>query len=620
MSAIIGILSQKHAIEKSMLSQMQQVLLHRGNDDTGAEVLTMMRCHYPYIGVVFNQRYSKGVKESHMPYWNDAQDVMIAYDGEIYNSDELKTEDAQTDAEILMNLYLTLGLEGMIKQLDGTWAMTIVDLRLSKIFIIRDRLGEKPLYVYQKDDLLLFASEYKAFYCHPEFKAVLNKNAVSEYFVFRYACGETTFLQNVINLAAGHYLEISDKGVQKIQYYHLPQSSDNHQTKEANRVQLKKLIHKSVESRLAGTVGVQLSGGVDSSYVCAAVRDITGKPFDTYSVTFEGAQEDESKYVDYVNKQLGLISHKFDCKPSDFLRSWEIATWHYESPMNHEGTLPLYDLNKMASERVTAMLCGDGPDESMGGYPIFNRIDRFYREFHGLRWRGVQLKAWLKGKPHFSSREEHYISLHQFIKDEYVRQLRPHTYKQDIKHAFAKRMEILNQFRKNDPIHRLANFDLATFGADCAMRTEKMAMASGVTIRSPFLNTQLQEFLLTVPPQYLSDYTKPYFKSTKILLKELCAEAFGDAFAYRYKVGLGVPNHEIFADPQVREYVEKELMPSIKRRGIVNYDFVQKIWQLPLYDKRNYDLYLLQVMWVVFAFEVWAKMYIDMSPLDAINK
>ena len=177
----------------------------------------------------------------------------------------------------------------------------------------------------------------------------------------------------------------------------------------------------------------------------------------------------------------------------------------------------------------------------------------------------------------------------------------------------------MNGFRKNDPIHKLANYDLATYGVECAMRTEKMAMAHGLTIRSPFLSTELQEFLLTVPSHYLTDYKEPFIKSTKILLKELCAETFGDAFTYRPKCGLGVPNHEIFANPEVRKYIDEQLMPSIKKRQIVDFDYIQSIWKLPLQDKSTYDPYLLQVMWVVFSFEVWAKMYIDDTPLSEID-
>ena len=615
MSAIAGILSiNQHLISRDILLHMQRVLSHRGNDDRGEILLNLKNNSFNYCGLSSCVRFSKNTQNAHQPISNNENNVTLIFDGELYQDNPNQI----SDAEYILQLYLTHGIGNMFNHMRGTWALCIVDQRTDKVYVARDKMGEKPLYIYNTPELLMFASEYKAFYCHPQFKAVINQEAVSEYFVFRYACGETTFVDNVINLAPGHYLEISGEGVKKVQYYSLPKSISNNKDKVYNRNKLRELLHKSIQERLGGTdnVGVQLSGGVDSSYICAITKQILQQPFNTYSVTFNGYDEDESKYIDYVNESLELTPNKFNCKPIEFLNSWLKSTWHFEAPMNHEGTLPLYDLNKMASEKVTAILCGDGPDESMGGYPIFKRLDCFYREWFGLRWLGVKLKAILNSKHHFNSREEHFISLHQFIKDEYVKRLRPDSYKRDIKTAFSNRKEIMNRYRKNDPIHKLANYDLMTYGVECAMRTEKMAMAHGLTIRSPFLSTELQEFLLTVPSCYLTDYKEPFIKSTKILLKELCAEALGNAFTYRPKCGLGVPNHEIFANPEVRKYIDEQLMPTIKTRNIVNYNYIQQIWQLPLQDKSTYDPYLLQVMWVVFSFEVWAKMYIDNSPID----
>lgn len=617
MSAIAGILSlDKHMVSNDILQHMQRVLSHRGKDDCGEILLNLNGNRYNYCGLTSCVRFSKNTSTAHQPIRNKENDVVLVFDGELYQ----ETPNQISDAEHILQLYLTHGIDNMFDHMRGTWALCIVDLRTDTVYIARDKMGEKPLYIYSTPDLFMFASEYKAFYSHSSFKPVINQEAVSEYFVFRYACGETTFLENVINLAPGHYLEISASGQKKVKYYNLPKSVSNNRDRDYNRNKLRELLYKSIKERLIGNtnVGVQLSGGVDSSYICAVTKELLQQPFNTYSVTFDGYDEDESKYIDYVNESLDLIPNKFNCRPIDFLNSWLKSTWHFEAPMNHEGTLPLYDLNKIVSEKDAVVLCGDGPDESMGGYPIFKRLDCFYREWFGLRWFGVKIKALLNGKHHFNSREEHFISLHQFIKDDYVKRLRPNSYKQDIKTAFRNRKMIMNGFRNNDPIHKLANYDLATYGVECAMRTEKMAMAHGLTIRSPFLSTELQEFLLTVPSHYLTDYREPFVKSTKILLKELCAEAFGDAFTYRPKCGLGVPNHEIFANPEVRKYIEEQLMPSIKERQIVDFDYIQSIWKLPLQDKSTYDPYLLQVMWVVFSFEVWAKMYIDDKPIQYV--
>jgi asparagine synthase (glutamine-hydrolysing) len=623
MSAILGILSKRDDnINEVIIKEMQDVLRYRGNDDLGYSMISAPIKMYPYCAIASNQRYSRKIKYSHQPAYSEKQEVVIVFDGEIYDNNKYYDLNESSEVDIIFELYMKFGINGLLERLKGMWAMCIIDKRVSKVYLVRDKMGEKPLYVYQKEELLMFASEYKVFYCHPEFKSILNEDALSEYFVFRYACGETTFIKDVINLAPGSYLEISNNEVKKIKYYTLPKSKNNTLSREQNKSKLNDLLYKSVNERLRYTenLGAQLSGGVDSSYICYAIKDILNKSFNTYSVTFRGQSVDESEYVDYVNNYLNLQTNKFNCSPCDFLNSWKKSTYHFEAPMNHEGTLPLYDLNKLAADNVSVILCGDGPDESMGGYPIFRRLDCFYRDLFGLRWLGVKIKAFFEGKKHYNNREAHFISLHQFIKDKYVKLLRPRSYRNDISKAYKKRLDILKKFACNDHIHKFSNYDLMTYGVECAIRTERMAMAHGLTVRSPFLSTELQEFLLTVPPKLLTDYKEPYVKSTKILLKELCSDVFGEEFTYRPKVGLGVPNHEIFANISVRQYIEENIMPSIKQRGVVNYEFIREIWQLPLREKNSYDPNLLQVMWVVFSFEVWAQMFIDNNPLEYIKK
>mgnify|MGYP003292097643 CR=1 FL=1 len=614
MSAIVGILSQS-PVKETSLQGMRRVLQHRGQLVSSCEKWVMNESPYPFVGVATNESVASNV---HTPVWNTNHTKMLAYYGDIYNEDELRAQYAlcTSGSQLLLDIYDRVGLQSMLNALDGAFGLCIVDTIQNAIYLIRDRLGEKPLYVYQNEQTILFATEYKAFYAHPSFKAVLNEEALSEYFVFRYPVGDATWLKGVWNVTPGHYLEISVFGVAKHCYWQLPKARPNHLSKEENREQLKQLIYKSVERRSRGTqhIGIQLSGGVDSSYLCAMAKTYLHKDVSTYSVTFEGAEVDESKYIDYVNNQFGLESHKFDCKPDDFLSNWKKSTWFFEAPMNHEGTVTLLPLNRMAKQDVKILLCGDGPDESMGGYPIFRRIDAFHRDLFGLRWLGVKAKAILQGKKHYSSLEEHYISLHQFIADEDIKRLRPNEYKRDIKLAFKKRLQIMRRHRRvGDFLHKLTNFDLCTYGLEVSMRTEKMALASALNVRSPFLMPELQEFIQTIPPTYLTDYKLPFMRGTKILLKELCAEEFGEAFTYRPKIGLGIPIADILASPVIRQYVETLLLPSIRERGIVNFEFVQNLWN----DSKSKSISdsLIEVLWCVLSFEIWAQMYLDNNPI-----
>lgn len=154
---------------------------------------------------------------------------------------------------------------------------------------------------------------------------------------------------------------------------------------------------------------------------------------------------------------------------------------------------------------------------------------------------------------------------------------------------------------------------------DTLLRGDKMSMASSLEMRAPLLMTELVEFLQTVPEKYLVDGNRGFMHDTKILLKSLCSDIYGEDFTYRYKIGLGVPIHEIFKDSDVRKYVEENLLPKVKSRGVVNYDYVYAIWEQST-DIDNCLDTRLEVLWTVFSFEIWSQMYLDNSPLSSIQK
>ena len=311
---------------------------------------------------------------------------------------------------------------------------------------------------------------------------------------------------------------------------------------------------------------------------------------------------------------MHFIPRKLKLDASVFLDNWAKATWFYEAPLQHEGNVPIFRLDADASKEVAILFCGDGADECMGGYTRFPRIMSYRDGKHGLLWRGIQIKNILKGKRHYGSLDEHFISLSQFMTDEQIQALRPNTYKDDIRKAYAYRKQIINACHDTPSIHRYLQYEIITYMLDTLLRGDKLSMASSLEMRAPLLMTELIEFLQTVPEKQLVDGSQPNMRDTKRLLKSLCADVYGEQYAYRYKLGLGVPIHTLFMDNKVRSYVESELLPGILSRGMVDYDFVCRTWNEVsevsfCMDKR------LDVLWMVFCFEMWAQMYIDKSPI-----
>ena len=626
MCAIMGILEKTSPVDKSVLQQMQKMLHHRGPDDTGLQIFQMSYKNglYNYGGVGFDRLSIRDLSQAgHQPMESDDTQVILAMNGEIYNSEELRPQLVEhgvsfhgtSDSEVLLQLYLHYGIEKALQMVDGAFALCIVDQTKQKIYLSRDRMGEKPIYYYRKDNYFLFASEYKAFYCYPQFKATLNEDAVSEYFLFRYPVGESTFLKDVYLIKPGTYMEISNDTISVHAYWTLPEPKSNGFSFDENKQKLKELISKSVARRMISDrpIGIQLSGGVDSSYVAAIMREHSAQEIKSFSITVDDKMLSEEENIDIVNENMKFIPHKLRLDASIFLDNWAKAIWYYEAPVQHEGNVPILQLDSEAAKEVSVLMCGDGADECMGGYSRFPRVMR-YRD-NKLVWRGVQIKNILKGKRHYGSLDEYFIAQAQFLKDDQIKALRPQTYKQDIRTAYKYRKQVLRTCHSGNTIHRYLQYEIVTYMLDTLLRGDKMSMASSLEMRAPLLMTELIEFLQTVPEKQLVDGSQPYMHDTKRLLKSLCADVYGDKFAYRYKLGLGLPMHVFFKAEKMRNYVEQMLLPGIQQRGVVNYDYVKAIWNqvdevTTCMDSR------LQVLWTVFSFEIWAQMYLDKSPLD----
>ena len=229
-----GIVNPNTPFDLEVLESMRHMLKHGGPDDYGVEIFNIHQDN------------------------SQAKNIGIAFNGEIYNSEDYREEligkgyafKGHSDTEIILALFDEYGFEGMLERLDGMFGICLVDFKNQCIYLVRDRLGEKPLYYYQNDDVFLFASEYKAFYASPFFKAELNNDNVDEYLLFRSVSHNETLLKDVHNLPPGHYMKITASSKKIKQYWSIPDSNSNGKTLEENKIMLKNLIIKSTKCRM----------------------------------------------------------------------------------------------------------------------------------------------------------------------------------------------------------------------------------------------------------------------------------------------------------------------------------------------------------------------------------
>lgn len=639
MCGIMGIIEKSREVDVTILNKMQKALRHRGPDDSGFEIFNLKRDdnQMKNIGLAFDRLSIRDLSMAgHQPMFNCNKDILIAFNGEIYNSEELRQSlidrgykfKGHSDTEVLLYMYECIGLEETLTQLDGMYGICIVDYRQQCLYLVRDKIGEKPIYLYEVEDLFLFASEYKAFYCHPQFKAELNEDTVDEYFLFNNVAGNDTLLKNVRMLAPGTYMKIDDWGKKNMStYWKIPQYSPNKLSREENKKKLDNLLRLSVKRRLISDVpvGLQLSGGVDSSYLAFIAKDYLKNTLHTFGIVFKDDIEyNEEKYMDYVNEKFNFISHKYEYDPDRFFKTWLETTFALEYPMNHPGTQGLLFLNKKAKEHVTVMLCGEGADEVLGGYyqiPIAAAMKRrkikYVSKLVLKRMASLIFPEYKEGVQISHLEQDVCISLRQTMGTRDFNKVRPKGHRaHSISEVYERRRNLFSYFAGKDPVRNHMNYDYISILNDLLIRADKVSMISSMEVRVPFLMPELLEFAATIPTEFL---VRPGLDwdgyRTKWLLKDLAEDVFGHAFVYRQKMGFPVPLTGMMKKSPSKEYIEEVILPGIKKRNVIDYSFIKKKWNEVLNDTQNEERNQ-GVLWACFSFEIWAQMYLDGNPSE----
>jgi asparagine synthase (glutamine-hydrolysing) len=634
MCGITGyIRTDKNLIKNTgVMRSMLECQKHRGPDDSGIMAFSLQHqtaseythqetknIEEPFEGILGFNRLSilDLSKNGHQPMCSPDGKVILVLNGEIYNAFELKPElladgcqfKSTTDTEVVLYLYLKHGFHGMVQRLNGMFAIVVIDLRDSKMYIARDRFGIKPMYFYHQNGVLAFSSELKTFYHLKEFKAELDTSMLDEYLVFRNTL-HNTLLKNVHCIEPGNYSTYShENGISNTRYFDVNDYSrgDNHSSLEEEMDKLQQVLKASVQSQLMSDVklGCQLSGGVDSSIVTSLSKKIKqDNLLESVSVVFENQQFSEKPHIDKVTTQLDIISHQFPLQSEYYQQQIEKATWHFEQPINHPNTIGIFLLAERAKEYVTVLLSGEGADEVFGGYGRFYAVMYPYSNkkfWAGLKNAGSGALAFLKHYADPFNRANLNVAS---MSTSMARSLKP-----DFNYAKAtkKRREIFNSLN-GCVFDKQVKFDMSTYLPDLLTRQDKMSMAHSIENRVPFLDNEVVAHSFQIPVNYLLKRKAPESNNTeKYILKKICAAEFGDDFAFRDKMGFGIPLREFMSKPAFHDYLKEKILPSLKARNIVNTNKVDA-WINNLTTISSAEL---DALWVVVSLEIWMKKFID---------
>ena len=549
----------------------------------------------------------------HQPMVSADNKVVLMMNGEIYNAFDFQEELIQkghvfkstSDTEIVLHLYLEYGMEAMIKKLNGMFALAIYDFNLSTLFLGRDRFGIKPLYILQEKNRLAFASEMKSFKKLPEFIFEPDFSRLDEFLLFRNLIN-TTLFKNISNCKPGTYLSITNDKIKTHVFYDIENEGNRPVALRQSFSELEKVLKKSVKRQMVSDVklGCQLSGGVDSSLVTYyASKNLEKGNLESISITFKDKKFSEESFVDLVADKLSLRAHKFEMKAEYYFDVIEKAIWHFEHPLNHPNTVGIYLLSQEAKKLVTVLLSGEGADESLAGYNRFliseeNKI--FTKSFFG----GLK-RNWNYVFHYLSyalNSEKKMVMATAFGSIATAKALKP-SFKLD--NAISNRVGTLKGLK--GPINtRQRKYELLTFLPDLLMRQDKMSMAHSIENRVPFLDNEMVSIALNIPSEALIAVHNKKLECKKVL-KDIAAQKFGEPFAYREKMGFGIPLRSFMGSKIFQNKWKDIIEPGLKKRDLF------KVTQLSKWVKNieKASPQQLDAIWLMFGFELWAKQYLD---------
>jgi asparagine synthase (glutamine-hydrolysing) len=547
---------------------------HRGPDAQGAFVHGR--------GAIGQNRLSIiDVEHGDPPLASEDGMVGAVLNGEIYNFVELRGEleraghrlATRCDTEVLAHLAEDLGAVDLARRLDGMFAFAIWDRRNERLILGRDRFGKKPLYYYWSSaDTLVFASEIKGVLAHPAVARELDPAAIPAYLTFGYVPTPGTFFARVRSLPPGHVLTLEKDGEPRIERYWEPERPrGNHRgaSLDAAASEVRRLLARAVERRLIADVpiGAFLSGGIDSSAIVATMARVSDQPVPTFTIGFEDRDGyDERPYARVVANRYSTDHHEFVVHPAavDLV---ERLVWHHDQPFGDSSAIPTYLLNELTSGHVKVALSGDGGDELFAGYERFaaavalGRYGRVPAPVRAVGRRALALApaSALRGRVGNAQRfaavaesgmPEAYIEWVSFIDERSRQQLLWHADGQ-ARLQYAERWE---STRGLDSLDRVLDLNLRTYLLDdLLVKADRMSMAHGLEVRSPFLDRGLAAYAIGLPPAL-----KARGLSLKRVLKHALRDELPAEILRRRKRGFGVPLDRWFRE-DLKRYVDEML-------------------------------------------------------------
>ncbi len=548
-----------------LLKAATDSLSHRGPDSSGYWLKNNIALGHRRLSII-------DLETGSQPMFSDKGNAVIS-NGEIYNYKELRNElitakvvfKTNSDTEVLLNAYEVWG-ENFMQKLVGMFSFIIFDKLKNQILFARDRLGKKPLFYYLSNSLFAFSSEIKSLLILPEInkRISIEPHSISDYLSLGYILAPKTVFKNILKLSPGHYgiFSLTKNNLVLHKYWHLENFFEAKKILQPKNNITDSFMDKfqdSIKLRLRSDVGYgnYLSGGIDSSSVSLFARKFSNTKIDSFTMGFNEKSFDESKEAANAAEYLGVNYHATLYKP---LTQTELSllTWHIDEPLADTSIMPTYQLNKFAKGFVKVVLCGEGADETLAGYPTYT-ADKLYALY---RYLPGYLKRWLHNflsssvKPSYkklswdykimkfteanklSPRQAHYWWRTMFSEKEKSQILNSDLlYQCKGYNPFDIFNNYFDQVKKAKFLDQTLFVDIKTWlQDDILLKADRMSMANSLEVRSPFLDHRLVEFTAMLP-----DKLKMKGFKQKVILKESMRKVLPKSILNKKKTGFNAP-------------------------------------------------------------------------------
>ena len=624
MCGICGFYSKQN-ISIDQLAQMNNTMYHRGPDDSGVEI---------YVG---KEEYNIGLAQrrlsildlsplGHQPMHSVDKRVSIAYNGEIYNFLELREElkdypfKSHCDTEVILAAYLKWGIR-CVERFNGMFAIALYDREDESLYLVRDRIGKKPLYYLEDGENLVFASELKPIMKYPGFAKKIRQELLNRYLVHQYINAPDTIFEKVFKLEPGAIYQFR-KGQKKIWKYwdvatKYQESKGSFQGSfEEAKEELKKKLSDSIEMRMIADVplGTFLSGGYDSSLMTAMAQSKSSSPVKTFSIGFEDKKYNEAIYAKEVANYLGTDHTEMYITEKDMFDLIEGMNDYYDEPFADSSQIPSMLVSKLAKEKVTVALSGDGGDEFFCGYNNYKmlldmqKLDLAGGLVHGVcnlpGFKQINLMGKLPTK----------VQIVANNRDENLK-VQPFESKQsEVACSLLQQEQVAYRFEEeakyseqNWQIRRML-LDMDTYlPGDILCKVDRASMKYSLETRCPILDKKVMEFSFAIPHQY-----KYENGNKKRILKALAYDYIPKELLERPKVGFSVPLDSWLRGPLKEQLLDYCNGDFLKKQDIFRVDELQQFIKhyLQTGDQgsgsgANYSRFV----WAYFVFQNWYRQY-----------